>query len=53
MVQWLRSDVLPLPHPERAAFAATLLILGVSTAFSSLFISAMSMTHREQTGPRR
>jgi hypothetical protein len=50
VVQWLRSDMLPLAHPERAAFAATLLILGISTVFSSLFISAMSMTQREEQG---
>jgi glycosyltransferase involved in cell wall biosynthesis len=43
VVQWLRSDMLPLPRPEWASFAATLVILGCSTLFSSLFISAMSM----------
>jgi glycosyltransferase involved in cell wall biosynthesis len=47
VVEWLRSDLLPLPHPEWASFAATLVILGSSTIFSSLFISAMSMTRRE------
>ncbi|MBA4160075.1 MAG: glycosyltransferase family 2 protein [Gemmatimonadota bacterium] len=51
MVQWLRSDLLPLPHPEWAAFAATLVIIGCSTLFSSLFISAMSMTHPERQQP--
>jgi hypothetical protein len=35
--------MLPLPHPEWASFAATLVIVGFSTMFSSLFISAMSM----------
>jgi hypothetical protein len=44
LVKWLRSDLLPLPHPEWASFAATLVIIGCSTLFSSLFISAMSMT---------
>lgn len=43
VVHWLRTDLLPLPHPERAIFGATLLILGFNIAFSSLFISAMSM----------
>jgi glycosyltransferase involved in cell wall biosynthesis len=43
IVAWLRSDLLPLPHPEWASLAATLMILGFSTLFSSLFISAMSM----------
>jgi glycosyltransferase involved in cell wall biosynthesis len=47
VVEWLRSDMLPLPHPEWASFAATLTILGLSTMFSSLFISAMSMTRPE------
>ncbi len=44
VAEWLRSDLLPLPHPEWVAFAATLVIIGFSTLFSSLFISAMSMT---------
>ena len=43
VARWLRSDLLPLPHPEWVSFAATLVILGCSTLFSSLFISAMSM----------
>ena len=43
VAEWLRSDLLPLPHPEWASFGATLVIIGVSTLFSSLFISAMSM----------
>jgi glycosyltransferase involved in cell wall biosynthesis len=47
LVEWLRSDLLPLPHPEWASFAATLVILGCSTLFSSLFISAMSMSRAE------
>jgi glycosyltransferase involved in cell wall biosynthesis len=44
LVEWLRSDLLPLPRPEWVSFAATLVILGSSTLFSSLFISAMSMS---------
>jgi hypothetical protein len=47
MVEWLRSDLLPLPHPEWASFGATIVILGFSIIFSSLFISAMSMTRSE------
>jgi glycosyltransferase involved in cell wall biosynthesis len=47
VVEWLRSDLLPLPHPEWVSFGATLTILGSSTVFSSLFISAMSMTRPE------
>jgi glycosyltransferase involved in cell wall biosynthesis len=43
VAKWLRSDLLPLPHPEWVSFAATLVIIGCSTLFSSLFISAMSM----------
>jgi glycosyltransferase involved in cell wall biosynthesis len=43
LTQWIRSSLLPLPNPEWASFAATLLIIGFGTIFSSLFISAMSM----------
>lgn len=50
---WLQSDLQPLPHPTLAAFAATLLILGVDAIFSSLFISAMSMTRAEADGGTR
>lgn len=46
VTEWLRSDLLPLPHPEWASFAATLVIIGCSTLFSSLFISAMSMSRQ-------
>jgi glycosyltransferase involved in cell wall biosynthesis len=44
VVEWLRADMLPLPRPEWASLAATLIIIGCSTLFSSLFISAMSMS---------
>jgi glycosyltransferase involved in cell wall biosynthesis len=44
LVKWLQSDLLPLPHPEWVSLAATLVIIGCSTLFSSLFISAMSMS---------
>jgi glycosyltransferase involved in cell wall biosynthesis len=44
VAEWMRSDLLPLPHPEWASFAATLVIVGCSTLSSSLFISAMSMS---------
>jgi glycosyltransferase involved in cell wall biosynthesis len=44
LIEWFRSDLLPLPHPEWVSFAATLVIIGCSTLFSSLFISAMSMS---------
>jgi glycosyltransferase involved in cell wall biosynthesis len=47
VVDWLQSDLLPLPHPEWVSFGATLVILGCSTVFTSLFISAMSMTRRD------
>lgn len=43
VVEWLKADMLPLPHPEWVSLAATLVILGFSTLFSSLFISAMSI----------
>ena len=44
LVEWLRSALLPPAHPEWISFAATLVIIGASTLFSSLFISAMSMS---------
>jgi hypothetical protein len=47
VAEWMRSDLLPLPHPEWASFAATLVIIGFSTLFSSIFISAMSMSRSE------
>ena len=47
VAEWMRSDLLPLPHPEWVSFAATLVIIGFSTLFSSLFISAMSMSRPE------
>jgi len=43
VMQWLKAGMLPLPYPEYASFAATLIIIGCSMVFSSLFISAMSM----------
>jgi len=43
IIQWLHSDLMPLPHPEWVAFASTLTIIGSLTIFSSFFISAMSM----------
>lgn len=42
-LQWLRSNLLPLPHPEWFNLAATIVIIGFEIDFSSLFISAMSM----------
>ncbi len=47
VVRWLSADLQPLPNPEWASFGATLMILGASTVFSSLFISAMSMQKLE------
>ncbi|MEH2380967.1 MAG: glycosyltransferase family 2 protein [Nostoc sp.] len=42
-LQWLRSNLLPLSHPEWLTFAATIVIIGFEIDFTSLFISAMSM----------
>jgi hypothetical protein len=44
VIEWLRGDLLPLPRPEWASFGATLVIIGFSTIFTSLFISAMSIS---------
>lgn len=43
VVQWLSGDMFPLPEPQWASLAATLILVGCSTLFSSLFISAMSV----------
>lgn len=43
VLEWIRSGFLPLAHPEWVSLAATAVIIGVGTIFSSLFISAMSM----------
>jgi glycosyltransferase involved in cell wall biosynthesis len=50
VAEWMHSNLLPLPHPEWVSFAATLVIIGFSTLFSSLFISAMSMSRTETPG---
>jgi len=47
-MEWLKAGMQPLPYPEWASFAATLIIIGCSTLFSSLFISAMSMNKGEE-----
>jgi len=44
--QWLESSMLPLPHPEWASLAATLIIVACVMAFTSLCVSAMSMDSR-------
>jgi glycosyltransferase involved in cell wall biosynthesis len=40
---WLGSELSGLSHAEWVSFAATLIIIGFGTIFSSLFISAMSI----------
>ncbi len=47
IAEWLRAGLMPLAHPEWSSFAATLIIMGFGTVFSSLFISAMSMKRVE------
>jgi hypothetical protein len=47
VIEWLGSERLPLPHPERASSGAKMVIPGFRTVFSSLFISAGSMSRRE------
>lgn len=51
MAEWLSSNLLPLPNPEWASLAATLIIIGFGTVFSSLLISAMSMKKLEVYEP--
>jgi hypothetical protein len=40
---WFVHEMMPLSKPEWAPFAATLIIIGNSCIFSSIFVSAMSM----------
>lgn len=47
VIDWLRSELLPLPHPEWAWFGTMMVILGFSTVFSSLLISALFISRRE------
>lgn len=42
--EWFKSNLMPLSNPEWMPLAATLIIIGCGTIFTSLFISAMSMT---------
>jgi hypothetical protein len=49
VIQWMRASMLPVPHPEWASLAATLIIIGCGVLFTSLFISAMSMKHRRNS----
>lgn len=43
VLEWVQSGFGPLRTPEWISFGATLVIVGMGTIFSSLFISAMSM----------
>jgi glycosyltransferase involved in cell wall biosynthesis len=50
LMQWLNNQMLPLPKPEWASLGATLVLVGCSTVFSSLFISAMSISKESGRG---
>jgi len=50
ILEWFSSNLMPLAHPEWVSLAATLVIIGSGTLFSSLFISAMSMKRIESYG---
>jgi len=47
-IEWFRYGLQPLSHPEWVTFAATLIILGISTIFTSLYISTMSMDKKRE-----
>lgn len=52
LVKWVATGMPPpLPHPELASFSASLIIIGVGTCFSSIFISAMSMLTKTEPPP--
>lgn len=42
--KWFKSGFMPVAHPEWASLGGTLIIIGLSVLFSSIFISAMSIT---------
>ncbi len=42
--KWVKSGYLPVPRPEWASLGGTSIIIGLSIMFSSIFISAMSIT---------
>ena len=50
VLQWLNQQMLPLPKPELASLGTTLVLVGCSTVFSSLFISAMSISKESGRG---
>lgn len=43
VIEWLNSNLIAIPNPAWASFAATLVIVGFGIVFTSLFISTMSM----------
>ena len=48
VLEWIHSGFMPLARPEWVSLAATAVIIGAGTIFSSLFISAMSMKKDDQ-----
>lgn len=46
--KWIKSGFLPLPRPEWASIAGTMIIIGFAVTFSSVFISAMSITKGDE-----
>lgn len=48
VLEWVHSGFIPLARPEWVSLAATAVIIGAGTVFSSLFISAMSMKKDDQ-----
>jgi len=48
IIEWFVCGLQPLLHPEWVTFAATLIILGISTIFTSLYISTMSMDKKRE-----
>jgi membrane associated rhomboid family serine protease len=47
--KWIKSGYLPVPRPEWASLGGTMIIIGLSIMFSSIFISAMSITKGSDT----
>jgi glycosyltransferase involved in cell wall biosynthesis len=48
LLYWLHTELQPLPFPEWIPPAASLIIVGFNVVFTSLFVSAMSLSKQDQ-----
>ena len=45
-MRWLSADLMPMSNPSNICLSATLIMVGTNIIFSSLLVSAMSMTRQ-------